>query len=222
VSELEGLLGTPRANDIPRTERFGKGRVPTPSELIQQMNAGLLPTPNAVDATGRQYQYSQGNHDKKVMCLPGVISTSLPAASPASPFLVPEREQERQTIAFSGLRCYESYERLSRHGSSLKTFVASLVSTTAWYSRTVALRWKLSVTMSSHLLYQLAVSARPTGETESGLLHTARTSDAIGGMRPNDGKNRIGSDGTNPGLKLQPAFVEYLMGYPTSWTRLED
>ena len=27
--------------------------------------------------------------------------------------------------------------------------------------------------------------------------------------------------GTNRGLKLQPAFVEYMMGYPDGWTNIE-
>jgi hypothetical protein len=31
-----------------------------------------------------------------------------------------------------------------------------------------------------------------------------------------------GGDGKKTGLRLQPAFVEYLMGYPKSWTELTD
>jgi hypothetical protein len=29
-------------------------------------------------------------------------------------------------------------------------------------------------------------------------------------------------DGTSPGLKLQPAFVEWMMGYPEGWTDVSD
>jgi hypothetical protein len=28
--------------------------------------------------------------------------------------------------------------------------------------------------------------------------------------------------GKNPGLKLQPAFVEWMMGFPESWTEVKD
>jgi hypothetical protein len=95
------------------------------------------------------------------------------------------------------------------------------------------------------------------------MLPTPRTTDASGGIRPNDGKNRIGpkgekwginlSDkiamlptttsrdhkdtgkmenvpvnallgrelGKNHGLKLQPAFAEWMIGFPEGWTALD-
>jgi len=28
--------------------------------------------------------------------------------------------------------------------------------------------------------------------------------------------------GANPGMKLQPAFVEWMMGFPEGWTSLEQ
>jgi len=31
-----------------------------------------------------------------------------------------------------------------------------------------------------------------------------------------------GGDGKKTGMKLQPAFVEWMMGYPESWTELTD
>lgn len=36
------------------------------------------------------------------------------------------------------------------------------------------------------------------------------------------GKDIEGANGANTGMKLQPAFVEYMMGYPEGWTDLND
>jgi hypothetical protein len=46
-------------------------------------------------------------------------------------------------------------------------------------------------------------------QTAVGMLPTPDASDAI-------------THGTNRGLKLQPAFVEYMMGYPEGFTELTD
>jgi len=40
-----------------------------------------------------------------------------------------------------------------------------------------------------------------------------------GGHAMNDGMQNT-LDGTNTGLKLQPAFVEWMMGYEIDWTNL--
>ena len=37
-----------------------------------------------------------------------------------------------------------------------------------------------------------------------------------------DEQTKQDRSGTGPGMKLQPNFVEHLMGYPMNWTRLED
>lgn len=107
-------------------------------------------------------------------------STSSQEDSPASLFPQQDEGEERKTTAFSGLKCYELYEKLNLHGSSLRTFAASLLSTTAWYSSVCALSWKKMNTKSNRFVFQLAPSMRRTKGKESGLLPTCRTSSANG------------------------------------------
>lgn len=52
--KAESIIGIPRASETPRSEKFLKNRVPTPSELIQSEEImakyGMLKTPSAMDA----------------------------------------------------------------------------------------------------------------------------------------------------------------------------
>lgn len=77
--------------------------------------------------------------------------------------------------ATSGRTCMRLYEIQNPTGSSLRTCVASLLGTKAWYSNKSALIWKAKVTKSNRLLFQLSPSVRRTEEIESGLLPTATT-----------------------------------------------
>ena len=114
-----------------------------------------------------------------------------------SPSLVEERE--RTITATSGLRCFERYGRYTPLGSLVKTLLESR----RWWSPAKSLRWDAQTIFSkrityiekkadSHstksvqtskpkdipsnrLLFQLAVSERPTEEIESGLLPTVQT-----------------------------------------------
>jgi predicted DNA-binding protein YlxM (UPF0122 family) len=248
----------------------------------------------------------------------------------ASPSAKPDEERARTTTVTSGLKLLPLSKPSSPIGCCLRTLLASSV----WYSPIVRLEWqaksiysvvrmtKSAITTPSAeessetsdkqgmkqfgLLYQLAPSARPTDETECGLLPTAQgrdwkgacgtpatgseidlpakiamlpspqTMDAIGMTREvtlragspriksNQGidgqaglrdvvamcptprasdykgaSNQIVSKGRNPetnslmdcveqpptgkrtGMKLQPAFVEWMQGYPIGWTDLK-
>lgn len=116
-----------------------------------------------------------------------------------SPSLVEERE--RTITATSGLRCFERYGRYTPLGSLVKTLLESK----RWWSPAKSLRWDAQTIFSkrityiekkadSHstksvqtskpkdipsnrLLFQLAVSERPTEEIESGLLPTPNAMD---------------------------------------------
>lgn len=99
------------------------------------------------------------------------------AASPASPSPQPDEEEARQTTAISGRKCLKLYEMSNPTGSSLRTCVASLLGTKAWYSNKCALTWKAKVTKSNRLLFQLSPSTRRIGEIESGLLPTAKATE---------------------------------------------
>ena len=100
------------------------------------------------------------------------LSTSSPAASPASLFPLQGSDEARQTTATSGRRCYASYATFIRAGSSVKTLAALLLGTEAWYSNKCTLTWKVKVTPSKRLLFQLAPSTPRTAATEFGLLLT--------------------------------------------------
>lgn len=187
-------------------------------------------------------------------------------------------DEARQMTATSGRKCLESYNASSRHGSSVKTLVALLLGTKAWYSSRCALIWKAKATKSSRLLFQLAPSMRRTGGIESGLLHTSRSvmieetpenfRKRMNSKRKNDRKSglpnlamqissmlptptvnevehpnmRLTHDNrrapvkgktshsiglmdkvamtgipTGKKLRLQPAMVEWMMGFPKGW-----
>ena len=142
----------------------------------------LLPTPKASEHKG-----GTSSNKYKTPSLGKLIS--LPGAFPASPFRQLENDSGRRITATSGRRCLELYELLNRHGSLLKTCVASLLGTTAWYSSRSALTWKEKVTKSNRLLFQLLPSTLPTGETESGLLRTPDTGHRNGHGAKEHGKS---------------------------------
>jgi hypothetical protein len=169
--------------------------------------------------------------------------------------------------ATSGRKCYELYGSFIRAGSSVKMLAASLLGTTAWYSNKSTLTWKVKITKSKRLLFQLSPSTPRTDGTEFGLSLIPKTpsaSDAEGGImeiRPGTmGKYKLrdivphytkllpttqtrdwkgaqgrakktgamdipalveGTTGTKTGLKLQPAFALWMMGYPEDWLDLE-
>ena len=91
-------------------------------------------------------------------------------ASLASLSALLEKEKEQMMTATSGRKCYEQYEKLSRHGLSLRMFAGCLAKSEAWYSSVCALRWKVRGTKFNRLLFQLAPLARRTEGIEFGLL----------------------------------------------------
>lgn len=209
-------------------------------------------------------------------------STYSRGASLASLFPLQDNEEERQTTVISGQKCYELYGIFDQRGWLLKTFVASLLGATDWYSRACVLTWKLMATKSKRYVFQLAPSVRRTNGKESGLLLTPRATEheenharfverngdrtmnafptlsnqikamlptpssrdwkgkrngkrrGFGGdvndalaLLPTPRANKIGgyaSPDFSPtleqkvGMKLQPAFAAWMMGYPENWT----
>jgi len=76
-----------------------------------------------------------------------------------------------------------------------------------------------------------SMNCYPTLSTQIAMLPTPATRDYRGANGPDHmSKDRPHMDqfpnaithGTNRGLKLQPAFVEWMMGYPDKWTELID
>lgn len=102
--------------------------------------------------------------------------------SPANHSAKQDQEKEQTMIATSGQKCLELYELSSQRGSSLKTCVASLLSSKEWCSSRCVLIWKPLVTKSNRLLFQLAQSTPRTKEKEFGFLLTPSATNIEGGV----------------------------------------
>ena len=158
-------------------------------------------------STGRE---STGAQTSRTSPTPTSVQLTLfPADSRASRFPSQEREEARRTTATYGRRCLESYVRLRRPGLSLRTFLASCLSSREWYSSAFALTWKLRDTRSCRSLFQLAPSGRGTGETEFSLWPTMKTSDANGAAS---------TDGIKRGRQLRAIALKPEM-FPTLLSR---
>lgn len=199
--------------------------------------SGLLPTPNTMESLppkplerivahnqkarpGRSY-LSQNLRELVHYGKRNLDGTYSQEDFHASHFPKQAKDEAQKMTAISGQKCLELYNLQSQHGLSVRMFVASLLGMKDWYSNKCALTWKPKVTKYSRLLLQLVPSTLPTGEIGSGLLPTSQARDWKGatGFKGNDVPKQIG---TTTGLKLQPAFVEWMMGYPIGWTDLED
>lgn len=104
---------------------------------------------------------------------------SSPEASHANRSALQEKEKEQRMNATCGKRCLELSESVNPVGSWARTFAGLLVGRTDWFSKRVALTWKLSGTLSNRLLFQLAPQTLPTDATEFGLLLTPTTSEPV-------------------------------------------
>jgi hypothetical protein len=105
--------------------------------------------------------------------------TSLAEDSLANHLALQEKEKEQRMNATCGKRCLELSESVSPVGSWERTFGGLLIGRKDWYSKRVALTWKLLGTPSNRLLYHVVPSTLPTDATEFGLLLTPTTSEPV-------------------------------------------
>lgn len=184
------LLSTPTASDATSASVIGK-----------KDKFYRLPS-------GRMRKINGNGVDGSIGLAREIALTSSQEASLASLLARPDNDEERKMTAFSGRRCLELFRSSGPLGSLARTLLGSL----AWHSSMVLLKWQVkpiyseieqsgtqnldeesssellenlskSATPSKHLLFQLAPSARPTEETECGLLPTHRAGNP--GSRPN-------------------------------------
>lgn len=143
---------------------------------------------------------------------------------------------ERMTPGISGRgleNCLPLLVRTSRAGACLRM----LLDTSLLGSTVCSLIWKVKVTPASRPLFRLQALARCTEETEYGLLPTmwatpiARDSHVSGSPEtPSIIRNRDRGMLAEQAIaaqalkrqKLNPDFVERLMGYPSGWTILSN
>lgn len=97
--------------------------------------------------------------------------------SHASRLVLPGSKEAHQMTAISGRKCLEQYEKSNPVGLLQRMFPALLVGQTGWYSNRCFLTWKMKVTKSHRLYFQLQASTPRTNGIGSGLLPTPRTSD---------------------------------------------
>jgi len=101
--------------------------------------------------------------------------TSSPEDSHANRTQPQENDLEKKMTDTSGRSCLRQFEAFNHDGSWAKTFADLLIGRTAWSSKRCRLTWKLKGTKYKRLYFLLLASARPTEETESGLLLTPTT-----------------------------------------------
>ena len=147
-----------------------------------------------------------------------------------------EENEDKQMTVISGLKCLELHARQGPLGCLAKMLLASKT----WHSTKRCLTWKVKITKSNRLLYQLAPSMLHTEGIGSGSVRwmwpSPRACELEGGVvkAENDGNGwyRKNKKGVRWGVKLKdavaalengqknlnPQFLEYLMGYPIGWT----
>lgn len=194
----------------------------------------LLPTPQARDWKGTT---GKNRHSQSIA---DILTFSRPV-HPVKVFPPPDEEKERQTTAGSGLKLLTLYESSNRQSVYWRTFSASLVLSTAWYSRNCALNWRLSVTKYKRTLFRLLPSMRHTAGTDYGLLRTplvhepgvpperlvtkdgqpyqiGQTAyDSRSGHHARVGLSQQLGSATGGKLRLQPALPLWMMGLPETW-----
>ena len=155
--------------------------------------------------------------------------TLFAADTHANPSAKPGRSSANKTHGTSGRRCTESFEKHAPAGSWPKMFADTLASvSTRWPHN-----WRMTASPSGRLLYQLALSMPRTAAKDSGLWPTPKASDAIMGMTANcsdrapeksthlQAQVAISIDWKPGDGKMNPLWLEWLMGFPLGWTELE-
>ena len=171
--------------------------------------------------------------------------TLFPGDFRASLFLQPGSDEARRMTVTSGRKCCELLESCDPIGSLAKMLLVS----SAWHSTRCFLTWKASATPAKHLLFRLVPSTPRTDVTgvqswptptaadayiealaskqqKAGSKHSLNLACAVR-MYPtplaSDWNNRRGRKSNIQnvvGGKLNPTWVEWLMGFPTGWTDL--
>lgn len=151
--------------------------------------------------------------------------TLFPAASPASHSPKPGSSEASAMTVTSGRKCCA----LSRSCGPLGSLERMLLTSSIWHSTMCFLTWKVKATPHGRSWFQLAASALCTSDTDLQSWPTPTAMDAKGLAR----HLRKDATGTRSMLlsqrvaylsggagNLNPAWVEWLMGFPIGWTEL--
>jgi hypothetical protein len=154
-------------------------------------------------------------------------STSSAAASPARTSPSPEgRPGSTGGARVFGASTFDSLTFFDPATSSWRTFATSLLATAADGSEEFSGTWPRAGMTRSGIASRLAPSAPLTGATGSGLLPTPNGRDwkdtgPTQGKRKSPNLGTVAAQQEQAGGSLNPAWVEWLMGFPPGWTDLE-
>ena len=154
--------------------------------------------------------------------------TLFPEDFPASRSPVPGSSEARTMTVTSGRKCSELYGNSGPLGCLVRMCLESSI----WHSTRCLLIWKRKDTKSRRSLFQLAVLTPRTEETGSQFWPTPSTGAGLCGGTGNfqqlqslreagvitEEERRNMSQGN--GGKLNPEWIEWLMGYQIGWTEL--
>ena len=179
-------------------------------------------TSSATRSVGKSSPITSPNPNPSTMSKPSTqlrfedVYESFRVASPASLFRQQESGPGHPTIDISGRRCLESFERLAPPMSWRRTFAASLVGMTGWFSTRCALTWKVKDTKSSRSYFLLQASTRRTAETEFGSwLPTPTAKNVSGGaVQVNENGKRQNKGGTEFSAQLHDLAKSQMLPTP--------
>ena len=228
---LEGL-----ASDLKQPDLFG------PSLSVSRTSSAKP----SCESTGPTFQSLTTCEPSQQMDLEELTSSSV--ASHASPGPKPGSKEARQMTVTSGRKWLPLLKSYNLAGQFAKMCGALLVN--QWASSAAYLTWRASATKPSHLSFRLAPSMPRTDATASGLLHTptSKANQMAPSMKNRDpgswwptpvardykgqGMSRERRETREPdnlcswtakyegSAALNPAFVEWMMGFPAGWTNL--
>ena len=150
--------------------------------------------------------------------------TSSPADSPANPYPSQGNDSPKTTRGGSGPSISESFAWYDPDSSSWKTSQGSLLPEWAMFSET----WPRSGMTVSGKAFRLPLLAPLTygGGSSSWPTPQARDYKGPSGRAHNgmvdDLPSAVGEQIPSIGGRLNPMWVEWLMGFPEGWTDLED
>ena len=124
----------------------------------------------------------------------------------------------QKTTVTSGLKCLG----LSKSSGPLGSLEKMLLGTSRWASTKCSLTWKEKATPQGRLLFQLVPLTLHTDEIESGLLHTPTAHNAKETAAPSEYERNTPTLAAQAGGSLNPAWVEWLMGFPIGHTDLNS
>lgn len=249
------LLGTPRGTQAVRSERFRKGRTPSPEEAIQMMNQSSSSpgdSPASLSPVRDEDEERMMTVTSGLRCLEsyprsgplGSLARMLVASSAwhnravsltwkVKPILMHKRSRTyEQTGLFGELS--KTLKESATHANRLLFRLAPSARRTAGIAFSLlptpdtqanrdgtCLRKDNNLDQGgSHgvsLHHRIAMLPTPTGRDHKDGTNTENVPEnaLLGGVIPNTGQN------TGTPLRLEPALVIWMMGYPPDWLDIE-